>query len=736
MNLRALGSTDWKVRLRAVEGLVSGDHLNDEQIVAELIHVVATSEHDLGRFNSALQALAHFPPEIVLTRVELLARHTSAEVRVACGVLLTHLNSAQSAPWLMLLLADTEPNVVWQALEAVGETRLREATPRVLELAQRAEHALAFAAIGVMGRMHDATLAAPLAIFLSNPQLAPAAAEALGQLGHIIAVPALLQWLEKDTAALEPCLAALCAIAQECGDEEMRRLVSRFLGPNGTRRLLQRASLQPRSRNAPLLARVLGWLLPGPQQSAVVPALLALCEQPRSRQEAAMALRRCDPDAFEALAASVDAMQTESRLVAIASLGHLGDARALPLFARLLSDGDSEAALAAARALGELQDDSALPLLVNHLNHADANVAQALLDSGQYLAKTQRKTLLEMLCSPAARTRLAAVHWLAGEQSPEVLQALTTSLEDPDRRVRLQALHALGPALEIEPGLLKPVQRCFEAGPNTLRAATVSYLSAVPGPEAEQMVLQALQENDIWAPVQACRCLAAWGEKRFLPHVEPLLDSFLPPVRAEAASAWGRLGGAAERLDSLLSAPEQEVRTASLAGLAAQTGAQCAARILAHPDPAEALQVAGHCAHASVVEWLVAQVRATSQPAAAMAALGRNPHPGARAALVEWLEGPLGRLAMTALAARSDALSQPLPALQKSDPVPVDSLEVLARAGDWASLERLWDKAGELLREAIVLVLAAHGQWARLGSLPGPAEGAAGTRATLLRLAP
>lgn len=733
MNLRALGSSDWKVRQRAVEGLVSSDKLEDEQLVSELIQVVATSEQDLGRFNSALQALAHFAPDVVVPRLHVLVGHPSTEVRVACGVLLTQLNSGLGAPAVLRLLGDPEPNVVWQALEAVGETRLRQATPRVLELALDGEYALAFAAIGVLGRMQDASLALKLADFLANPQVAPAAAEALGQIGHVVAVPALLQWLERDTAAVDPCIAALCTLAQQAGEAEVHRLVSQFLGPNGTRRLIQRASLQTRGRNTAQLAKVLGWLLPGPQEAAIVPALLTLCEHPRARQEAEIALRHCSLRAFEALASTVDADKPECRLIAIVSLGRLQDARALPLFERLLAEGDAEAALGAARALGDLKEPSALPIFLSHLNHADASVGQALLESGSYLAEHHRPALLDMLCSPAARTRLAAVHWLAGQSDPAVIRALTTSLEDPDRRVRLQALYALGPSIGDDHGLLKAIERCFDAGPNSLRAAAVSLLHAFRGPESERMVLHALQENDIWAPVQACRCLASWADSRFLATLQPVLESYLPPVRAEAALAWGRMGGAPGRLQGLLQAPEQEVRLAALRGIAANPTDEGARILVSHPDAAEVLEAGSHCPHPEVVRWLLSQVRATSHPAAVVAALGLNPHPSARAALVDMLEGTLGRHALQVLAARPDALSSPLPALSQADPLPIDSLEVLARAGAWPTLQALHSNPS--LQDGVLLVLGAHGQWAALRNLTGP-EPASKTAQALLGLAP
>jgi HEAT repeat protein len=123
------------------------------------------------------------------------------------------------------------------------------------------------------------------------------------------------------------------------------------------------------------------------------------------------------PDAVEPLIAIADNRDNERiwRMYAAASLGEIGDERAIPRLRALLTEQDALVKAYAASALGHFD-----------MSEVEGLLRQALRDSN-------------------ARVRIAAARGLANRRARDSVDILIYKAEhDPERQVRLQAIEALG----------------------------------------------------------------------------------------------------------------------------------------------------------------------------------------------------------------------------------------------------------------------------------------------------
>lgn len=702
LDVKVLGSSDWRVRREALER--AADTPDVVALVAELVEVVAEHPEELNRFNAAVQLLAQLDPRHVVPALRPLISHPHQEVRVACALLLSQSGSPLAGPFLQELSHDENANVVWQALEGIGQTGVRDAVPRALELARAEDFGLAFAAVEVLGKLGDVTVLPDLIELLGNELLASAAALSLGVLGHPAAIAPLLGWLEQPGSDADSVLEALEQIRRHTPDSEFRRLAVPAV-TDAVRLVL--SSARPSAR----LARLWSDLLPS---ESALENLGALLERPDAQSTAAAGLARAGGAGLPAMAALLRSSSQEARKLAIRSLGAVNDAQAAQVLLEVVAGAEPETSVAAAEALGNQVRADTLPLVLEALQNSPPEIVAALLQSaGQQQPDLSSAQIRAMLRDPDARIRLLAVSWL---DPSEPLDLLVEALEDPDRRVRARAVQAMG-RRSLPAGLFSDLERCYLAGPRPVRTAVLDLLARYPQWEAGSLVVGALQQSELWTPMHALRCLGEWRQRRHLAAVEPLLSSPLPPLRAEAALAWGRMAGEPQVLASLLSDPHREVQMGAMQGLSS-LGGDSALELLLGVLPQ---------AHVQMRRELLRQLAAFPQERAldalmdalarpddvevALAALAANPAAQAETVLLSLLGTAVGHQVVPLLASRVQNLDLVRARLGAGGAAALDAAALLARIAGEEEVAALCAAATPWLRLAFGFFLAGQGRW-------------------------
>ncbi len=252
---------------------------------------------------------------------------------------------------------------------------------------------------------------------------------------------------------------------------------------------------------------------------------------------------------FHFLQAHLDDSDTFVSAFAFEALGKLGDARALPLVQRGLKNKEPFVAEKAALAMAALAQAPAIPTL-----NADALMTPDeigfALQSGQAerrnlglnelarrVAQGQSLThiIASLLTGPNRIGRQTALEAIARLRKPEhtplVLQALNGPQTDDDLRSRaLRALAALGPdAIDTldqsqRADLLRQLRAWISGGDLFVRAAAVSALGALPGPESLKLLMAAARDQDAWIREDASVALSQWAGPSLLPWLDALCN--------------------------------------------------------------------------------------------------------------------------------------------------------------------------------------------------------------------
>lgn len=274
-----------------------------------------------------------------------------------------------------------------------------------------------------------------------------------------------------------------------------------------------------------VLSKVLQSAHPEVRRRAVVTA--GRIVDPRSR--ALLIPLRNDPDA-EVLAS-----------VAFAT-GQLKDADAVAWLGDLLSSPKSLPTVAreAACALGKIRTADAHAALVKYLSEAPASAAaasvigEALLSIGRFQATGDVATIARWIAAADVEVRWRAAWALFRPRDPAAVPHLLTLSKDASGEVRFWAVRGLAPAVVDKSGLSREVaaarlREAVQDPDRRVRTEALRTLAAYDDDESFAVVLAALEAPDTWLSVSAAESLG-----RF----KPRKDAIVPKLAA--ATAPGR----------------------------------------------------------------------------------------------------------------------------------------------------------------------------------------------------
>ena len=439
-------------------------------------------------------------------------------------------------PTLAPLLSDPQL-ASWAriALEAIPDSTADAALRSAMD---KLQGNLLIGVINSIGVRRDPKAASGLVQKLKDPDpnVASAAAVALGRIGGAKAAKALTRSLAAASEAARPGIADGCILCAE-------RFVSQG-EPAEAVKLYDtvRAANVPRQKQ---LEAIRGAILA--RQSAGLPLLL---EQLRSPDQAlfGIGLRTARElpgrEVTEALAAELSQCSPERQPFLLLALADRTDAAVLPAVLAAAGNGSHKLRLTAVGALDRLGDISSVPVLLNAAADADTDVAQAALEALTRLPGNQVDTeLLDRLPTATGKNRQVLVTLAGQRHIDRALPVILRSAEDPDAGVRSAAVQAIGilgsdPQAadlvrllqatqspkergDIEMALLaitgrtgaRPVPSILPLARNddpALRIIALHVLASAGGPDALATVKTAVQDKDESVQDEAVRTLSTW----------------------------------------------------------------------------------------------------------------------------------------------------------------------------------------------------------------------------------
>lgn len=355
----------------------------------------------------------------------------------ACRELST-IATAASVPVLADLLSDPELNhMARYALETIPDPAVDNALRTALG---KLNGRPLVGVIGSLGVRRDAQAVPPLSGLLRNtdPDVAQAAARALGSIGNSAAAKALSEALADVSAAnqvafcegLFRCAESLAAKGEH---QPAMALYDRLRGlsaaPQQVRAGALRGAVLTRGNDGiPLLREAIR----SDDYVLVAAAALTAMEMPGA-------------SVTQALVDELGRHSADKQILLLKTLGRRGDVGALPAVMALARDGAKAVRLAAIRVLPEIGGAPAVPALADLIFNADPQIAETAKSSLAGLSGAEAdSTILQLLTRGSTAQRVVAMELVSRRRMSEAIPQLQQAASDSDANIRTAALKRLG----------------------------------------------------------------------------------------------------------------------------------------------------------------------------------------------------------------------------------------------------------------------------------------------------
>ncbi len=472
------------------------------------------------------------PQAAALTRV-LQSGAPLKEKMDACRQLAV-VGTRDSVPALAALLGDEQlSHMARYALQGIPDPAVDAAFRDAMATLQGRPLVGVIQSIGVRGDTR-AVKALTRKLEDADPDVAQAAARALGTIGSPAAAKALLAALPKTSVAnrlavCEGLFRAAESLSRLNKPKVVRAIYDQLRkldGPHQVRAGALRGAILLRGKDGlPILRESLR----GPDNVLAAAAARTALELPGS-------------DVVPALAAELDQLSADRQILVIQVLGRRGDPAALPALASATRNRPNPVRLAALRALPEIGDPSVVPVLVNLLLDTDTEVASVAQESLAALpGPSVDAAATKMLESDNAALRLTGLDLIGRRRITTCMPALFQATEDPDAKVRSAAfkrLNELGSPAEAAALLERLLAAKEKSDIADAAQALASACGRAKHPEAQaEQVVRALPEAQPAQKVALLGVLGSLGGLNSAQTVRASLNDADPEIRTAALRA-------------------------------------------------------------------------------------------------------------------------------------------------------------------------------------------------------
>lgn len=496
--------------------------------------------------------------------IEALRTAAPAEKALACKHLAT-LGSKAAVPELAKLLADGQL-ASWAriALESIPDPAADEA---LRSAAGKLDGKLLVGAINSIGVRRDAAAVELLSGRLKDqdPDVASAAAVALGLIGNDTAIKTLRQSLAAAPAPVADAIAEGCILGAErlMHDGRLGEAVAVY---DDVRRAKVSKPRKLDATRGAILAR----------ESAGVPLLLEQLRSPdRAYYQIGLSTARelGGSEVASALAAELGNTSPDRAVKLLYVLAERREISALPAIMNAAQSGDKHLRVVALVVVGLLGDAASLDPLLQAAVDADAEVAAAAKAAIAALGDRQVDAEIKERLATAEGAMLMALIDLVGQRRISATELLTKQLESSDQAVRETALTALGNTVgPTELGVLiaqalQPKQSADEAV--ALRALRAACLRMPDRDACAGQLASAMPKASAATQAVVLEILGAMGGTKALETIATAMktgDSQLQDVGSRVLGEWLSIDAAPVLLDLSKRATDDKYRVRALRG--------------------------------------------------------------------------------------------------------------------------------------------------------------------------
>jgi HEAT repeat protein len=370
----------------------------------------------------------------------------------------------------------------------------------------------------------------------ADPEVASAAAVALGRIGGSTAAKALSQSLPGAPVAVSPAIAEGCILCAE-------KLLAQGKAADAVKLYdTVRAANVPRQK---MLEALRGAILA--RQSAGLPLLL---EQLRSSDKALFGIGLCTARELPgrpvtvSLAAELPRTSPDRQPYLLLALADRTDDAVLPAVVAAAGSGSPKLRLTAVGILDRLGNPASVSVLLAAAADSDAALAQAALAALARLSGNEvDAAILDRLPSATGKARQVLIELAGQRHLDRALPTIVSSAEDSDAGVRaaaVQAIGILGDDKQVA-GLAKLLQATQSAKERADIEMALLAITGRVGARAVPSLLPLAQSSDSAVRIIALRVLASAGGPEALAAVRAAVEDKDETVQDDAVrtlSTW------------------------------------------------------------------------------------------------------------------------------------------------------------------------------------------------------
>jgi HEAT repeat protein len=556
----AMGDESWRVRKEAVDCLLAFPFSPE---IGEVLVEMLRSHDNAGMRNSAVEALERLGGKAV----PILSRHvndTDHDVRKFVIDILGHTADPSSVGLLITALGDPDPNVSAAAAENLGKIGDVRAIPPLLRALESEALLLRFTVLEALGRIGKPVPLAKVTPLATDPFLKKAVFDCLGVIGDAEAVPLLVAGVkERARSVREAAVIALGKVKDRLAPERVVQLVTTPLKDFAGSPVVDSlvASLET---GDPGLKEAVITVLGIIGDPRAVRHLLRVCRDDRLRRQCLTAFTNMGEDGIRTLLESFDLAGDDERCLIIYVCGELGcrDCTA-QLRKGLLSPYYLLRKISVAAA-GRIGLTGMVDEIAGLLDDAEPEVREAAIDVLARFAPRDGTAILTIA------SRLAAESFPEKRRNAAVLFAalgdgdkLSFLVKDEEASVRKAAITALA-RLRSRTGIGHLVMALADEDAD-VRIAVAEALGVIGGDEVLEPLLLSLRDDDLWVQCAALKALARLGSDaafQALVDTASRADGLVLVTALEALAEAGGERAFAEVRKGLDSADEDVVKTA------------------------------------------------------------------------------------------------------------------------------------------------------------------------------
>jgi HEAT repeat protein len=466
--------------------------------------IKALNDSSLNVVCSAAEALGLLAdPKSVRSLVESYDRFEEARPQIveALGKIGDH----SAIPLLVRALDDTDPVVVFTAVEAMGNMHVRDVEPYLRKLLKREDSALQEAVVSSLIKLAHSTDHSVLAD-LPASQLQTCLARAVksgDKQTKLFALEELRSW--ETPAAVDLLLGALAD-----PDEEVALKAKELLTIAATA-AAEKISVALHQASPAVTCSLLDMIATSGNSRFIIDVLPLV--------------NNADDNVRE-------------RVTSV--LGRIGDQQVLPLLTRLATDHIGHVRSAAFKAMGWIGGDTALDALFAGLDDPYPDVRQAALGAIVLSSSTDAIVRLrEDLNHQSPLRQIMAAQALGWIGEKAVVEPLIGALNHPEWEIRKSAVESLGRIGDRE--AIERIKILLSDEESQVRRSAIDALVALAGTDAYQDILAMLDDEDLWVRFHAINTLGRIGNPEATTRIVPFLTDENDVLRVAAAKSLSML---------------------------------------------------------------------------------------------------------------------------------------------------------------------------------------------------